>query len=98
VKDLAHGDLVPDGAWVPLPPEGVHHAIVGTLHEDPQHPLSWLLGDGLVPVASARARTSRSAPVFAPGRITVIGGVGHFRLPRSPSVYPAIRAALTGGQ
>jgi len=96
VKDLAHGDLAPDGAWVPLPPGGVHHAIVGTLHDDPDHPLSVLLGDGLVPVASARGRTYRTAPVFAPERILVLGGLGHLTLPRSPRVYRALRAVLTG--
>ena len=94
VKDLAHGDLTPDGAWVPLPAAGTHHAIVGALHADPHHPLSWLLGDGLVPQASARAH--RGAPVFPPERVTVVGGVGHLALPRSPRVYPVIRAALTG--
>ena len=97
VKDLARGDLVPDGSWVPLPLEGTHHAIIGTLHSDPQHILSWLLGDGLVHVASARAQSYRGAPVFQPERITVIGGVGHLGLPRSARVYPAILAALTGG-
>ena len=51
VKALAHGDLTLDGAWVPLPPDGVHHAIVGALHANPHHPLSVLLGDGLVPLA-----------------------------------------------
>jgi pimeloyl-ACP methyl ester carboxylesterase len=96
VKDLGRGDLVPDGSWVPLPVEGRHHAIIGTLHTDPQHLLSWLLGDGLVHVASARAQRYRGAPVFLPERITTVGGVGHLRLPRSPRVYPAILAALTG--
>lgn len=96
VKDLARGDLVPDGSWVPLPVEGTHHAIIGTLHADPQHLLSWLLGDGLVHVASARAQSYRGAPVFQPERITMVGGVGHLGLPRSPRVYPAVLAALTG--
>lgn len=96
VKDLARGDLVPDGSWVPLPVEGTHHAIIGTLHADPQHLLSWLLGDGLVHVASARAQSYRGAPVFPAERITMVGGVGHLGLPRSPRVYPAILAALTG--
>jgi pimeloyl-ACP methyl ester carboxylesterase len=96
VKDLAHGDLVPDGSWVPLPLEGTHHAIIGTLHADPQHLLSWLLGDGMVHMQSARAQSYRGAPVFLPERITVVGGVGHLGLPRSPRVYPAILAAVTG--
>ena len=96
VKNLAHGDLAPDGAWVPLPAEGTHHAIVGALHADPHHLLSVLLGDGLVPLASARARTYRGAPVFAPEHITVVGGVGHLALPRSPRVYRVLQAALTG--
>jgi len=95
VKDLAHGDLVPDRTWVPLPREGTHHAIVGTVHTDPQHVLSWLLGDGLVPLASARAQTFRDAPVFAPERVTIVGGVGHLALPRSSRVYPEILAALS---
>ena len=96
VKDLAHGDLVPDGTWVPLPPRGTHHAILGALHASPDHPLSILLGDGLVPLASGRARAYRGAPVFAADCITVVGGVGHLGLPRSPRVYRVLRAALTG--
>ncbi len=96
VKNLARGDLVPDGSWVPFPVQGTHHAIIGTLHTDPQHLLSWLLGDGLVHVASARAQSYRGAPVFPPERITMVGGVGHLGLPRSPRVYPAVLAALTG--
>jgi len=96
VKDLAGGDLVPDGAWVPLPLEGIHHAIIGTVHRDPHHLLSWLLGDGLVPIASARARRYRGAEVFRPERVTIVGGVGHLGLPRSARVYPAILGALTG--
>src|SRR5262249_54424512 len=32
VKALAQGDLARDGTWVPLPPDGAHHAIIGTLH------------------------------------------------------------------
>src|SRR5215475_14272774 len=71
VKDLAGGDLVPDGTWVPLPLEGMHHAIIGTLHRDPHHVLSWLLGDGLVPIASARAQRYGGAEVFPPERIRV---------------------------
>ena len=96
VKALARGDLGPDGTWVPLPPEGAHHAIIGTLHADPQHVLSWLLGDGLVPVASARAQTFGGTPVFSPERITLVGGVGHIGLARNARVYPAILAAVTG--
>jgi len=96
VKDLAHGALGRDGTCVPLPLEGAHHAIIGTLHTDPQHVLSWLLGDGLVPVASARAQAFGGTPVFLPERITIVGGVGHIGLARSARVYPAILAALTG--
>jgi hypothetical protein len=96
VKDLAHGDLGRDGTWVPLPLEGSHHAIIGTLHTDPQHVLSWLLGDGLVPVASARAQAFGGTPVFSPERITIVGGVGHLGLARSARVYPAILGAVTG--
>ena len=96
VKALAHGELARDGTWVPLPLEGAHHAIIGTLHADPHHVLSWLLGDGLVPVASARAQAFGGTPVFSPERITIVGGVGHIGLARSARVYPAILAALTG--
>ncbi len=95
VKDLARGDLVPDGSWVPLQLEGTHHAIIGTLHTDPNHGLSWLLGDGLV--HAPRYLWARAlATVFPPERITMVGGVGPLGLPRSARVYPAILAALTG--
>jgi hypothetical protein len=96
VKDLAHGDIGRNGTWVPLPLEGAHHAVIGTLHTDPQHILSWLLGDGLVPIASARAQAFGGTPVFSPERITIVGGVGHLGLARSARVYPAILAAVTG--
>ena len=96
VKDLARGDLVPDGAWVPLPLTGAHHAIIGTVHRDPHHFLSWFLGDGLVPIASARAQVHGGTEGFLPARLTVIGGVGHLALPRSSRVYPVILRALTG--
>jgi triacylglycerol lipase len=94
VKDLAHGDLSPDGAWVPFPSTGEHHAIVGTLHADPGHILSLLLGDGLVPLASARARTRGAPAVFAAERIAVVGNVGHLSLPRSRRVYAVLRRWL----
>src|SRR5262249_58233343 len=90
------GDRVPDGAWVLLPLEGIHHAIIGTLHPDPQHVLSWLLGDGVVPIASARAQRYGDAEVFSPERITIVGGIVHLGLPRSARVYPAILGALAG--
>ena len=96
VKALAGGDLVPEGTWVPLPLEGTHHAIIGTLHRDPHHVVSWLLGDGLVPVASARAQRHGGAEVFRPERVTIVGGIGHLGLPRSTRVYPVILGALTG--
>jgi hypothetical protein len=50
----------------------------------------------MVHMQSARAQSYRGAPVFLPERITVVGGVGHLGLPRSPRVYPAILAAVTG--
>jgi triacylglycerol lipase len=96
VKSLARGDLVPDGTWIPFSSQGAHHAIVGTLHADPAHLLSWLLGDGLVPVASARARRHPAASAFPPERTTIVGGIGHLTLPRSPRVYPAVLEAVTG--
>jgi hypothetical protein len=60
------------------------------------HLLSLLLGDGIVPISSARARRRGLAPGFAETNVTTVGGIGHVSLPRSPRVYATVRTLLIG--
>jgi triacylglycerol lipase len=97
VKDLGDGMLGPGRTWLPLLPQLRHHVILGTLHRSERHLLSRLLGDGVVPIASARARVPRMAPVFPEADVTTLGGVGHRALARNGQVYAALRALLVPG-
>jgi triacylglycerol lipase len=96
VKDLGDGRLDASGAWLPLLPGCEHHVLVGTLHAKERHLLSLLLGDGIVPISSARARRRGLAPGFAETNVTTVGGIGHVALPRSPRVYATVRTLLIG--
>ncbi len=103
IKDLRHGDprdadVVEDaagpetGRLVPWLGHAAHHLMVGTLTEDPAHPMSAVLGDGLVGGAAARARARRSAKgPGSNGHIEVFPGLHHLALANSPVVYARIR-------
>ena len=104
IRDLRHGALVEDD-WrdrelddvydrctdVPLLDGARHCAISATLHRDPKHLSSRLLGDLLVRHESATGagRTRRIA--FEPGYTRHVGGINHFRLLNDPVVYEQIR-------
>jgi pimeloyl-ACP methyl ester carboxylesterase len=78
-----------DGDPAPLPSEVACYAMAGELE-------TGLLGDGLVPVASALGRHDGRWPalVFAPERQWVGPGVGHLALLGSPEVYAQLRTWL----
>jgi pimeloyl-ACP methyl ester carboxylesterase len=84
---------------VPLVPGVAHHAVVGTLTEKERHLLTLLLGDALVPVASAsgRSRDEGGALGFPAANVKVFPGVGHRRLAHDRRVYRQIRAWCAGG-
>lgn len=67
------------------------HRLAGTVAADPVRPLSRLLGDGVVGVASALGNDETSA------RNAIVGDVSHLRLARHPAVYAQIRAWIAAG-
>ncbi len=80
ITDLRHGRLREDGQAVPLPEGVAVFAVAGTLAEDLSDTRGGLLGDGLVPVASALGLD------LPPERQWVVYGTGHLRLVTSPAV------------
>lgn len=66
-----------------------HYLVVGTLTEDPRHPLALLLGDGLV-LAPALAGGEPRAPI-PPEQIACFPRTDHLQLARDPAVYRQIR-------
>lgn len=94
VKDLGDAMLGPGGSWLPLLAGVDHRVVLGTVHRSERHLLSRLLGDGVVPISSARARRDGLPPVFAEAQVSSVGGVGHQALPRSRRVYPILRSIL----
>ena len=101
VKDLRHGAIRPtdwggrhpDGVIsdrtenVPLPTQTRHHAVIATVHEDPNHPTSWLVGDGAVRVNSAKAQPGAPA-----ASTTVLAGTSHMQLLSHPRVAGLVAA------
>ncbi|WP_205699383.1 triacylglycerol lipase [Conexibacter sp. SYSU D00693] len=100
IKDLRHGALVAtdwagddldallDDACGEVPlPEGVrHHVVAATLHRDPDHPVSRLLGDLLVQSASAHGKSARRTIPFEVDDLRHVGGLTHFALLNHPAV------------
>src|SRR5262249_14948107 len=94
VKDLGDAMLGPGGTWLPLLAGADHRVVLGTVHRSERSVLSRLLGDGVVPISSARARRHGFRPVFAEAQVSSVGGVGHQTLARSPRVYLVLRSIL----
>jgi len=109
ITDLRHGNVVDedwiagdrfDGAAdrrqvVPLPAGPRCFAIAGTMAREGDLKDA-LLGDGLVPVASAmgKHRLARRTLKFAPGRQRVFEQTHHMALLSSPAVFEQLRAWL----
>jgi pimeloyl-ACP methyl ester carboxylesterase len=109
ITDLRHGNVV-DEDWtsldrfedandrrtpVPLPAGPRCHAIAGTLAAE-NGLADKLLGDGLVPVASAlgKHRLARRTLQFAPESQRVFAGTGHLQLLASAEVSEQLRTWL----
>ena len=109
ITDLRHGNVV-DEDWtaldrfedandqrtpVPLPAGPRCHAIAGTLAKDGGL-ADKLLGDGLVPVASAmgKHRLARRTLKFAAENQRVVENTGHLQLLSSPRVFEQLREWL----
>lgn len=85
VKDLGLGASHDGAAPAARLATARHYAIAGTLHEDPAHPVSRVLGDILV----------RLPEPLTPD-VRVFPGVHHFALAHDGRVYEQIRAWLGG--
>jgi len=96
IKDLRHG-LAPAGGGPPLPlaPGVAHHFLVGGLGPTEAHLATLLLGDAMVPVASAAARLPAGAR-DAGRDVRFFPGVGHLSLAHHPDVYDWIRRCCAG--
>ena len=107
ITDLRHGNLV-DEDWkggdrfegttdrrqaIPLAAGPRHYAIAGTLAQAEGDLKDKLLGDGLVPVASAlgKHRLAKRALKFVPGHQRVFEQVGHMKLLSEPAVFEQLR-------
>jgi len=103
VKDLHAGALL-DSDWpenadraerrvphVPLLPGAKHYAVSATITNRRGNPIGRLVGDLLVPPASARGGASVSFPVHHKRHF---GGLHHFDLLNHPDVYRAMREWL----
>jgi triacylglycerol lipase len=86
MKDLG------DAERSPLLPCMKHHFVAGTLSGDAT--LAAILGDAIVPVASATdgACVDRASFGAPPGHVRILPGVGHIALARHDDVYAQIRA------
>lgn len=68
-----------------------HYLIAGTLHEDPQHLVNQLFGDGLVRVAGAAAQGADGNSRLPDDHIKVFPGVHHMALAHDRTVYNQIK-------
>jgi pimeloyl-ACP methyl ester carboxylesterase len=107
IKDLRFGSLVPADwqgrdadalledacARVPLARGVAHHFGVGGLAAHERHLLTRLLGDAVVPVASACGGPTDGD---APRDVRFFAGVGHVALAHDDEVYRWIRACCAG--
>jgi triacylglycerol lipase len=101
LKDLrgsdAHRDGYAAGPDATLPgcwsPQTRHYLIVGMLAGDPDHPMSVLLGDGLVqiPRRGTRRWKSMAAGNDVREHVRLFPRTHHLQLPRDPAVYEQIR-------
>lgn len=73
-----------------------HWQLVGTITDDPRHPVAQAFGDGLVrmPQSATSGPGRNDAP--AQPRTIVLPGVHHLQLARDAAVYDVIRATCSG--
>jgi pimeloyl-ACP methyl ester carboxylesterase len=109
ITDLRHGNLIDDD-WhghdrflrhdkrvaLPLPSDAACHAVAGSLGRSAGDRRERVLGDGLVPVASALGRHADLARTlhFAPAHTRVLQGRSHLDLLGDPQVLAQVHAWL----
>jgi pimeloyl-ACP methyl ester carboxylesterase len=103
INDLRHGNIVNSGGngthrpdAVPLPTSTRCYALAGSLGTESGSAREQLLGDGLVPVASALGQHREPARrlAFARDHQVVVDNTGHLDLLSSPAVFDALRSWL----
>lgn len=88
IGDLRHGRLLADDTPAPLPAQPRCHAVAASLGPQVGDAKGRLLGDGLVPLASAlgRHRQRSRSLAFEADRQVQLQGLGHMDLLSSPAV------------
>ena len=96
IKDLRHGTVLEPGVPVALPAGVACHAIAGSLARRAGTLKERLLGDGLVPLASALGQGAGpgASDLFAPASQSIAYGVGHLGMLNSKRVYRTLRGWL----
>jgi PGAP1-like protein len=97
IVDLRHGHVMPGKPRSPPLPVGVRSfAIASTLGQQPGNLKGRLLGDGLVPLASAlgQHRDPARRLAFAADQQRVVDGIGHLELLGSPAVHAQLKTWL----
>lgn len=97
ITDLRHGEpLAAHGGPLPLPAGVDCYAVAGSLGPAAGGLKETLLGDGLVPLASAlgQHRLAARRLVFAPEHQFVVRGIGHLELMDDPVVFEQLRRWL----
>jgi pimeloyl-ACP methyl ester carboxylesterase len=89
IKDLrlGAGSCATD-AW---PAHVQQYVIAGALGGDPEHPVSWLMGDGLVRLPGDMARYGVPA-----AHVRLLPATHHMRLTRDPEVYRLVKDWCAG--
>ena len=72
-----------------------HYLLAGTLADDPEHPVSRLLGDGLVRVPAMEGSGDGASSGMERVQIAVFPGVHHMALARDLGVYRQIKDWMT---
>jgi len=82
---------------LPLPTDVDCFAIGGTIGREPDDLKGRLLGDGLVPLASAlgQHKDAHRALAFPPSHTAVLPGIDHLQLLGAPAAYAALRGFLS---
>lgn len=104
IKDLREGtfiaadDVVETAKELNAPwlPHASHHMIVASLGSDPSHPASMILGDGLVSVSAAHAKSAHDAGRPANHHVRFMPQMSHLQLARDMEVYAQIRDWCAG--
>jgi hypothetical protein len=98
ITDLRLGEpQAVEGGPLPLPADVGCYAVAGTLGSKPGALKEVLLGDGLVPLASALGhhRLASRRLGFAPEHQFVARGIGHLDLMADPAVFEQLRRWIT---